>query len=115
MEEENVDDNHVENPSDLFFIADDEVKSRIEYKRLARNHSIPADGNESNRDIVIFPDLEELHEKCQCVYHDSPWGCQQAIKVKPATSLEGEPDDHVEIDNVIPRDGCKSAESHRKR
>jgi hypothetical protein len=64
MKQENVDDNHVENPSDLFFIADDEVKPRIQYKGLACNHSIPADGNESNRDIVVFPDLEELHEKC---------------------------------------------------
>jgi hypothetical protein len=64
MKKEHVDDNHVENPFDLFFVTDDEVKSRIEYERLARNHSIPADGNQSNRNVVVFPDLEELHEKC---------------------------------------------------
>ena len=65
MEEEDVDDNHVKNPSDLLFIADDEVKSRVEHKRLTCDHSIPADGNESNGEVVILPDLKELHEKCK--------------------------------------------------
>jgi hypothetical protein len=45
-------------------VVDDKVKSGIQHKRLASDHSIPADGDESNRDIIIFPDLKELHEKC---------------------------------------------------
>jgi hypothetical protein len=64
MKKENIDDNHIENPSNFFLIADDEMKSRIEYKRLARNHSIPSDCNESDGDIVIFPDLEKFHQEC---------------------------------------------------
>jgi hypothetical protein len=72
LKEENIDYNHVEHPFELFSIVDDKVEPRIQYKRLARNHSIPADGNESNGDVVIFPDLEELHEKRQCVDHNSP-------------------------------------------
>ena len=31
VEEEDIDDDHVEDPSDLLFIADDEMESRIEH------------------------------------------------------------------------------------
>ena len=72
VEEKNIHDNHIENPFNLPSISDNEVKSRIEHEGLASYHSIPADGNESNGNIVIFPYLKELHEEGQGIQHDPP-------------------------------------------
>jgi hypothetical protein len=64
MKEEDVDNDHVKDPFDALLIVDDKVKSGIQHKGLASNHSIPADGDESDRYVVVFPDLKELHKEC---------------------------------------------------
>lgn len=41
--------------------------------------------------------------------------CQQAMKLEPAASLESQLDENDEMDNIVTRDGRKSAGSHCKR
>jgi len=65
VEEENVDDNHIKDPSDLSAIIDDEMESGVEDEGLASDHGIPSNSDECDRYVVVGPDLEELHEECE--------------------------------------------------
>jgi hypothetical protein len=62
MEEENIDDDHVENPSDLARAMREKMESRIKDEGLPRNHAVPPWLAYSNGYIVILADLEVLEK-----------------------------------------------------
>lgn len=63
MEEEYIDYNHIQYPSNLSAVANNKMKPRIKHEGLASNHRVSPDGDKSNRHIVVLPDLEELYEE----------------------------------------------------
>jgi hypothetical protein len=100
MEEEKVDDDHYQDPSDSPFFGD-EVKSRVEYHGLSRDHGVPANDYKGCADVVVAAKVKELQQEPRGMNRNSPRSNQKAPEIEPRTSLEGAEDHNVDLNDVV--------------
>ena len=60
MKENNINADHIKNPSDLPPVVNDKMQPRVQHKGLPSNHGIPAYGNQCHRNIIVCPHLENF-------------------------------------------------------
>ena len=74
MKANGVDDDHCKDSSEDLLFPDNEMEPRVQNYGLTSDHAIPANGDDSNRDIVIEnlsggDKPEELEEEAQSMEH----------------------------------------------
>ena len=112
MQNEEVCDDHDENPADLSFVPYNKVESRIEYQCLPSHHKPPTDTNEHSGNMRILPYLEIKQHKAEWMNSTAPGGKQQTPEVEAGISLEDHPDPQLKLDGVDPGQSCEGSNHH---
>jgi hypothetical protein len=60
MEDCTVNNDHPQYPLEFPRVIDDEVKPRVQNQRLSSDHGTPPDHGDSNRNIDVGTEIEEL-------------------------------------------------------
>lgn len=67
-----VEDDHVEDPPEVFGVAHDQMESRVQNQGLRDNHDPPTGVDEDDGHPEIRPHLKIGHEDGQRLDHDAP-------------------------------------------
>lgn len=114
MEEEEVDDNHSQNPSYSLSI-DEQMESRVEDYGLPSNHSVPSNDHEGGTDVVVAAKIEELQQEPSCMHRYAPRSNKKAPKVKSCTSPKGGEDPKLDLKDIENCNGEETCDNHRNR
>lgn len=114
MEEEEVDDNHSQNPSYSLSI-DEQMESRVEDYGLPSNHSVPSNDHEGGTDVVVAAKIEELQQEPSCMHRYAPRSNKKAPKVKSCTSPKGGEDPKLDLKDIGNCNGEETCDNHRNR
>ena len=107
-----VDEDHGEHRADDAPVPDDEVKARVEDEGLARDHGVPADGDDGHCDLVYADDTVELEHKADGVQRYAPYRRQHEPEIQASPALEGHVCRHVEFEDVVPGNAGQGGQCH---
>ena len=63
VQDEDIGDDHDQDPAYLPPISDDQVKTRVEHERLTGHHGPPTNSDDDAGDLSILPYLEVQHQE----------------------------------------------------
>jgi hypothetical protein len=114
MEEEEIDDNHSQNPPYSLSI-DEQMESRVEDYGLPSNHSVPSNDHEGGTNVVVAAKIEELQQEPSCMHRYAPRSDKEAPKVKSFPSPKGGEDPKLYLKNIENCNGEEASNNHRYR
>lgn len=115
MQDEDICDDHDEDPAYLTFIPHNQMESRIKDQSLTGHHEPPTDTDENAGNVSILPDSEIEQKKAEWMESAAPGGEQQTPEIKADISLEAYPDSHLQFDSVDPGNCDKGRNDHGGR
>jgi len=114
MEEEEVEDNHSQNPSYSPSI-NEQMESGVEDHGLPSNHSVPANNHEGGTDVVVAAKIEKLQQEPNRMHRYAPRSNKKAPKVKSCTSPKGGEDPKLDLKDIENCNGEEGSDNHRNR
>lgn len=92
VQNEEIGDDHEEDPADLAFVPHNKMESRVEHQGLSSHHTPPTDADEHADKMSVLPDAEVKQQEAEGMDGAAPRGKQQTPEVEATISLEAQPD-----------------------
>ena len=115
MQDEEVGDDHDEDPTNPAFVSHDQMKSGIEYQSLASDHAPPANTNENACNMSVLPDSKVEHDEAERMDGAAPGREKQTPEVKASVPFETQPDPQLQFDGIDPGESCEGGNDHGGR
>ncbi len=117
MKANGVNDDHCENCTEDPLFPHNEMKPRVQNDGLASDHAIPADGDDSDCNIVIKRLIggnqpKELKEESERMQHTAITGYEKRPEIETSMPFKSEEDLDIELGDIVPCDSSEGSYGH---
>lgn len=117
MKTNGIDNDHCKNCAEDPLLSHNKMKPRIQDHGLTGDHAIPANGDNSDCNVVVNGliarnQAKEFEEESEGMQHTAITGYQKRPEVQASMSFKGEEDLDIELGDVVPCDGSEGSYGH---